>query len=684
MFSSIARFVESSLDELEQQGRNRQAVFQQTGRTSSDSFLSSPSRTARPSGAARQLESVEGARNAGSASTLELGNSDINDGQLTRSANAASASAESLPSSKPTPSVTPDRPKTSAGPPAASPGGLGNRQYRDQNGSGSGSGIDSFPSFKLSNLKRSLSGTLGNLDNLVNSLDLNINAPSASTLVSPSTPSRDSSEWPAIPFPGAALPVSSPGSVYSNNRQFLAGIARNDTYGSPAGSGGSRLKRRNSARAASISGVSGFDSLTGPFSPHTMHQQDPFFFASLQGLPDELKQAAFTPLPKEDEDEELDQIDAELSGTGLKKSEAKMAGLGIGTPSSRIAVHGRSASMGSFRPASAPAGGFFTIPPARVATPPNIRSPLAEPMPSLMQHILAEADEPPSNAPSVVHTPTAAYANLPVEEGVREVENTDPSSNAESEVDISSVNDTGAITVKTEDLLPIVNDTETTTVKTEDPLARELDTSHIQPTFDTAANQSHERTMDVTQADVNMATETSLRSAQAADHDATTVQRAATTSERVIAQNDPLSASSLSSEASAGVSAMSPPGQGPGGIAKPSIQASQLIMKPVAPQIIRAPSPAAPRQEPSIVAPIAASPASSPVKKGISLADRLARVARATSPLPRKSIEEERPPSPSHLAPAVATGAPTQSPLESETATPSKEAERLNGKALYS
>ena len=110
----------------------------------------------------------------------------------------------------------------------------------------------------------------------------------------------------------------------------------------PMTPGGSRPRRRVSARAASIS---------GPFTPDTMTKMDPFFFASLQGLPDELKIAAFTPLPKEDADEELDQIDQELN-----PPTRPFNSLPITLPQIRTSNLTQSVPS-SFRPSSAPAAG---------------------------------------------------------------------------------------------------------------------------------------------------------------------------------------------------------------------------------------------------------------------------------------------------------------------------------------
>ena len=110
----------------------------------------------------------------------------------------------------------------------------------------------------------------------------------------------------------------------------------------PTTPGGGRLKRRSSTRAASIS---------GPFTPDTMTKMDPFFFASLQGLPDELKIAAFTPLPMEDADEELDQIDQEFNPPAKQFNS-----LPINLP--QIITSNLTKSVPpSFRPSSAPAAG---------------------------------------------------------------------------------------------------------------------------------------------------------------------------------------------------------------------------------------------------------------------------------------------------------------------------------------
>lgn len=97
-------------------------------------------------------------------------------------------------------------------------------------------------------------------------------------------------------------------------------------------------------------------------------RQDPFFFTALQALPDELKLAAFTPLPTEDDDEYLEGIDHELN--------TKASTFPSTLPQLSTNKLYKSMPPSFSGPASAPAAGFMR--PPFSATPPAIRTPLVE------------------------------------------------------------------------------------------------------------------------------------------------------------------------------------------------------------------------------------------------------------------------------------------------------------------
>ena len=159
---------------------------------------------------------------------------------------------------------------------------------------------DGFTSFGLSGLKRSLGNLprttldLGSLRTSYESSGRPYHSQSLSLDLTPSRDGRELGEWP----------LSAPNSTFSPP------LSINTNTGSRP----SRPKRRISARSASLS------NLSGPYTPNTMMKMDPFFFVTLQGLPDELKQAAFTPLPTEDDDELLEQLDAEFSPSASRTS----------------------------------------------------------------------------------------------------------------------------------------------------------------------------------------------------------------------------------------------------------------------------------------------------------------------------------------------------------------------------
>jgi hypothetical protein len=227
-------------------------------------------------------------------------------------------------------SMSMPRPVSSSGPSVAS--AVKNKSSNNNQQSERRESFDGLPDFGFSNLKRSLSGmnkaTL-DLSGLRSSLDLGRPTSSGG---SPSTPSRD---------------------LYGN---LSGGPLQRPSLST---SGGRR--RKTSARSFSISGM------TGPYTPNTMMRQDPFFFAELQALPDDLKLAAFTPLPTEDDDEYLEGIDSELNA---QSSTFPSTLPHLTMPNSRKAGNSRFSG-----PSSAPAGGFMRLP---FGSPPALNSPSLE------------------------------------------------------------------------------------------------------------------------------------------------------------------------------------------------------------------------------------------------------------------------------------------------------------------
>lgn len=703
MFNSIARFVEQSLDDLEAQGRPSRPVYNtdNSSRPSSDyglsrslnGALSSPSTpTSTTNGAANAARRI--AIPPSSSSTTDngpisppagfgsLGGAAAWFGPSSPSGMSSQTPAKASSSSRPATARTssdanaqaPTAQQGSSSRPSSSAGiGFGSMSNTDASKRTSNDGFPTFPG--LSNLKRSLSGIpLGSLDltSLRNSLDMNMPVPgNSSNLASPITPSRDSSDNFSIPFPN----LGSPGSLLNANKQFAASIARNISQGLN-GTPSPKVQRRHSARAASMSGVSGFDSLTGPFSPHTMHQQDPFFFASLQGLPDELKTAAFTPLPKEDEDEELDQIHAEVTGakTDASARAGKQTGLGIGLPQNKLkALHIRSLSTGN-RPTSAPPGSSFSIPTQRTATPPlMMRSPLAEATPSLLQHVLQEVDEPPSNAPSTNNTPRVAEKEFdtPQAESAPSIlmphaaaleAADDATSPSEQPFGYSAPQDaadvapsrTKAVDAGPEQ--PPHNDF--TSTQGGDIDVNRVDTpADAQTAPKTLADTlAHQIDADVAERQVDETAPTSTDPKVSAS----TAKSPDTATSEATLSSESKSASSASKAADVPLVAEQATGPHTVSVApKVALAASEPPQDPLShplevpgsrpPSRSVSPVPSA-RQEavttPNPITPAVVAPAP---RKGGSLADRLARAARAPSPLPRKSADEDRP-SPALLA----------------------------------
>lgn len=167
-------------------------------------------------------------------------------------------------------------------------------------------------------------------------------------------------------------------------------------------------KRKSSARSFSVSG------LTGVYTPDTMMRQDPFFFAELQALPDDLKIAAFTPLPTEDDDEYLEGIDNELKTQASTFPTALPAITTTG-----IRKHGSASFSG---PSSAPAAGFMR---PSFGTPPAVRSPLLEPSQSILGRLEDHLEE--EERPSAQASPAASSTPLPEVSAIAEG-STDPSS----------------------------------------------------------------------------------------------------------------------------------------------------------------------------------------------------------------------------------------------------------------
>lgn len=317
-------------------------LLQTNGRGFSESTIGTSSTTGRPGVAA----GPDDQRRPASASGLSIARDALN-------ASGASVTAPSMP---------PSRPRSSGGA-GPGPGLAGNTLSRSPQAQANRDLLDnSFPSFGLGGLKRSLSGlprTSLDLSNLRTSLDIGprSNNASSSSLNSPITPSRDGrelGEWPA-----SASAATGPGSP------------------KPGAVAIPRSKRRYSARSASMS---------APFTPNTMSKLDPFFFASLQGLPDELKIAAFTPLPEVNDDEFLDELDQELN--------ANSSTIQIQTvPITRAGPSNLARSIPSgFKPGSAPA---LTSP--MYASPPRVASPFTtfeeQPRSSLAKDILHEEAE---------------------------------------------------------------------------------------------------------------------------------------------------------------------------------------------------------------------------------------------------------------------------------------------------
>ena len=230
---------------------------------------------------------------------------------------------------------------------------------------------EGFTSFGLSGIKRSLSGLPRaglDLSSLRTSLDMSgrpaFHTHSWSLDLTPSRDGRELGEWP---LSAPAQPLS-----INTNTAIRPG----------------RPKRRFSTRSASLSGLS------GPFTPNTMMKMDPFFFASLQGLPDELKQAAFTPLPVEDDDELLEQLDAEFSPSTSHNAFAlpfaSRTGANTSSFPSAASLSRSLPTSSSYRPMSAPANGPIHL----FQSPPSVRSPLADDArPTSLSQVLDAHDE---------------------------------------------------------------------------------------------------------------------------------------------------------------------------------------------------------------------------------------------------------------------------------------------------
>lgn len=222
---------------------------------------------------------------------------------------------------------------------------------------------ESFSDFGFSSLKRSLSINKASLDlsGIRSSFDM---ARPNTSGGSPSTPSRElnASGQPVRP----SLSTSGP------------------------------RRRKSSARSFSVSGI------TGPYTPDTMMRQDPFFFTALQALPDDLKIAAFTPLPTEDDDEYLEGIDNEIN---RQASTFPSALPSIST--SGLRKHGSASFSG---PSSAPAAGFMR---SSFGSPAAARSPLLESSQTILGRLEDHVEE---EEKSSAH-PSPFASTTPLQEG---------------------------------------------------------------------------------------------------------------------------------------------------------------------------------------------------------------------------------------------------------------------------
>lgn len=379
MFSSFKNIVNSSLQELDRLGESSFGLPQQQqqqqqqqnngyhghNRDSSVDARLSSSKSYGELG--NQLQgAAAGSQVAGSrrSPNMHARNHTIGDGRSSPLPFFSPPTGHALPPRMNSPGVTTgsalstSRPVSSSG--AATEATSNSRQGERRDSS------ESFPDFGFSNLKRSFSGmnkaTL-DLSGLRSSFDAGRPSTSGG---SPSTPSRE--------FPSSSQPVRPSLSV----------------------SGGRR--RKTSARSFSVSGI------TGPYTPDTMMRQDPFFFTALQALPDDLKIAAFTPLPTEDDDEYLEGIDNELNSHAAAFPSALPA---IST--SGLRKYGSASFSG---PSSAPAAGFMR---SSFGSPAAVKSPLLESNQSILGRLEdhVEEEEKPSANPSANPSPFATSTPLP-------------------------------------------------------------------------------------------------------------------------------------------------------------------------------------------------------------------------------------------------------------------------------
>lgn len=328
MFSQFKKALQEGLNELDKLAEaNPQQQLQQHGRLSGHRVHSENGSLSAAAAAA------EGRSSAESSMGRRSPNSSNGAGVYAAGGGRGGAAAASLSSSssvqeRPTSAIAAASPSATATVgAAASP--LAMPPSSNSNASANNPSDNSFPNFGLGGVRRSLSHLPRT------SLDLGSLRPSfdATTMAAgPLTPSREGRELPDWTF--------SPSSASAAKRPSTPG-------GTSSGSNSNRPRRRGVVRAASIS---------GPFTPDTMTKMDPFFFTSLQGLSDELKIAAFTPLPKEDADEELDQIDQELNPSPPAHVTKQFNPLQITLPQIITSNLTQSDPPG-FRPSSAPAAG---------------------------------------------------------------------------------------------------------------------------------------------------------------------------------------------------------------------------------------------------------------------------------------------------------------------------------------
>lgn len=376
MFSSFKNIVNNSLQELDrlgessfglpqqqQQGQEQQQqqrnIYQDQGpggQNSTDGFF--PARRTHGDQQQQQLyaNTLAGSRRSPNMQAKQYNNT--NDGRSSPMPFVSPPAGHTVPIRMRSPSVSSSRPVSSSGP-AAESNSSRSRERRESS--------ESFPDFGFSNLKRSLSGmNKASLDLTGIRSSFDLGRPSTSG-GSPTTPSRDFGR----PEPSSAGPPVRPSLSLSGGR-----------------------KRKSSARSFSVSG------LTGVYTPDTMMRQDPFFFAALQALPDDLKIAAFTPLPTEDDDEYLEGIDNEL------KTQASTFPSGLPAIStSGLRKYGSASFSG---PSSAPAAGFMR---PSFGTPPAVRSPLLEPGQSILGRLEDHLEE--EERASAHPSPLASAPPLP-------------------------------------------------------------------------------------------------------------------------------------------------------------------------------------------------------------------------------------------------------------------------------